>query len=540
MKRLHKIFLAFGFVGLLLLTSCDKNFDKINTNPDSPEEVPTPYLMTRLQRNLAFEFYGIWRGVRIPGLCSQHWTQRNYTEEDRYTFRVSNDDSMFRNLYIYMQNANSIIELNKNRDPEVAAYGDNDMQTGTAMLMKLWGLQLATETFGDVPYTEAYTYKSGDEMPKYDTQEDIFKFLERDIKEAVSLLLKAKATGKNTSWASPTTGGPSCDIIFNGNIDKWIKFGNSLLLRLAIRQSNVNPNWQALATEAINAPGGLMASNDDNATFKFTGPGIPTQASIYTGFFVDGRNDFTMSWQLANLMKGENDAKKGFTNPVYGLKDPRFEVYVGPTNVDANRFDGLPYGLPTSANNAFVKNNTKTLINLKDKEDNSTIVLSTKFWSTFLDYANVEFILAEINSSSTNLENALNASMEMWGATNYAAFVTAVVDKFNAADAEGKKEIILTEKYIHNFAHYSNEAWSELRRTGYPKSVISPGQVTAVIDGTEYKFNPTVPVTTIATRMKYPISEDTSNKENLKKAINNMGGFDNVGVPLWWMPKTAQ
>ena len=86
MNTIKKLF--FALLALpVLLTGCDKQFDEINTSPNSTTSVPTPYIMTYAQRELGFYLYDVWRSGRQSSIACQHLAQRNYTSEDRYLFR---------------------------------------------------------------------------------------------------------------------------------------------------------------------------------------------------------------------------------------------------------------------------------------------------------------------------------------------------------------------------------------------------------------------------------------------------------------------
>lgn len=507
--------LIFALLALpVLLTGCDKNFDEINTSPNSTTSVPTPYIMTYAQRELGFYLYDVWRSGRQSSIACQHLAQRNYTSEDRYLFRQEVTDGFFRNTYFINQSFQDIINLNTNEASkgDMAAYGDNAVQIATAKLMQIWSIQLLAETFGDVPYTDAWK-PAEIVMPKYDKQSELFPKLLADAKTAVDAL---KAASKG--W---TQG----DIIYKGDLSKWIKFGNSIRLRLVVRMSKNKSDWKAVAQGIIAE--GVMASNADNAIIKFTGAGAPNEAPFYNGFIVSKRNDFTITKQFADLLKGVNDTDKGYTNP-FGVEDPRFKVYIGEANYDTGRKMGVPYGMLDAATGAFVNANSAEVINYTRTP--TPLIIQAGFWSTFLDYPTVCFLKSEVNDfDKANLEAGIRASLAMWGATVDEAYITAVLAKYDAATTEGKKEIVLTQKYIHLFMQ-GFEAWAEYRRTGYPKSIVKPGEVT--YNGVTF-VTANATGTDIVPRLKYDTNEYTLNKANVEAAATSIGG-DAYTTKLWW------
>ena len=537
MNTIKKLF--FALLALpVLLTGCDKEFDEINKSPNSTTSVPTPYIMTYAQRELGFYLYDVWRSGRQSSIACQHLAQRNYTSEDRYLFRQEVTDGFFRNTYFITQSFQDIINLNTNEATKgnMAAYGDNSVQIATAKLMQIWAIELLAETFGDVPYTQAWQAPDI-VMPAYDKQSDLFPKLLADAKAAVDAI-----EAGNKGWTSG-------DVIFGGDLDKWVAFGNSLRLRIAVRMSNVKADWKTTAKAIINE--GVMTSNDDNAIIQFTGPGAPNEAPFYNGYIVGKRNDFTMTKQFSKLMRGQNDTDKNFVNPFLGLEDPRFRIYIGQTNYTTGRVEGVPYGMQDAATGAFVNANSASVINYVRTP--LPLMIQANFWSVMLDYATVEFMKCEVNDwSRDNFEAALEASFEQWGTkasadysdaavpeafkADYDAlseeYIDAVLERFDAATTEGKKEIVLTQKYMHLFTQ-SFEAWAEYRRTGYPKSIVKPNEVT--YNGVKFvTANDTG--TDIVPRLKYDTNEYTLNADNVKAAATSIGG-DAYNTKLWWAKK---
>lgn len=527
MNTIKKLFYALLALPILL-TGCDKNFDEINNSPNSTTKVPTPYVLTYAQRQLGYNTFDVWNSGRQSLLCAQYWAQRNYTSEDRYIFRQGTTDAFSRNTYFNLQNFQDIINLNTNADTKAAmsVYGDNAVQIATSKLMIIWAVEMLAETFGDVPYTDALQIGTI-LQPKYDKQSTLFPKLLADAKTAVDALKTA-----SKGW---TQG----DVMFGGDIDKWIKFGNSLRLRLVVRQSNVKSDWKTVA-KAIIAEG-VMESNDDNAIIQFSGPGAPNEAPIYNGFIVGKRNDFTLTKQFVGLLNGVNDTDKGYTNPFGGLVDPRFRIFIGASNYNVGRTMGVPYGMSDADTKQFVASNTAKVISLYRLP--SPLIVQADFWSVFIDYATVEFMKSEVNDwDKASFEAAMRASFEQWGvkaadeygtAADYNAavdaYVTGVLAKFDAATTAGKQEIVLTQKYIHLFTQ-GFEAWSEYRRTGFPKSIVKPNELT---NGTIafVVSNPTG--TDIVPRLLYDSNEYTLNKANVEAAATSIGG-DKYNTKLWW------
>lgn len=504
---------------ILFLTGCGKELTEINENPNATDKVPTPYILTYAQRQLGYYLFDSWRDLRQSGVSAQMWSQRNYTSEDRYQFRREVSDGYFRTAYIYMYSYQDIIKLNTDEKTKLTMvqYGDNNSQIASAKLLQIYGIQMLAETFGDVPYTEALQPEKF-LTPKYVKQSELFPMFIQDIDDCIAKLKE----GSGKVW---TQG----DIIFKGDRAKWIKFANSLKLRIAVRISNVYPDWKTVAQAAI--ADGVFASNSDNAIVQFLGDGAPNEAPIYEAF--KSRNDFTLTKQYLNLLRGLNDTDKGYINPFNGLVDPRLDIIVGSVNVKNNRYDGIPYGMPDSETKAFVNNNGKTLVNLRTSP--RPLIASAEYGTRMLDYPTICYLKSEVLGwDRGEFKNGLEASMEMWGASGNAVtkYVDDVLALYDAASLEGKKEIILTQKYMHLLTQ-SAEAWAEYRRTGYPKSLVKPGEKTYK----EIEFTPTNDTKgEIVGRLLYDSNEYKLNNENVTTAASSIGG-DSYATQLWWAKK---
>lgn len=523
MRTLYKYISVFLLTSVLLV-SCEKDFDEINTSPNSPDKAQSQFLLTYAQRQFAYAIYDSWFSGRMASVASQQWAQRNYTTEDRYDFRANVTNNYYRNLYFYLMNLEEVIRLNTDATTKAEmaiVSGDNNAQIATAMILRACIIQLMTDCWGSIPYSQAFKplqYPT----PAYDTQASIYAALISELEQAATLI------GTTTSaWDS---GG---DIIYGGDMTKWKKFANSLRLRLAVRMNRVNAaTASAVALDAI--ADGVFTSNDDNAVFNFVKDGAPNAAPMYEAFFTSARNDFSMTKQFVNLMKGLNDPDirtGGYNNPFVGISDPRLAIYRGAA-MDNNTI-GLPYGLPDEDMKGYVNANTNVINYFTSPVAK---VVAADFGSIFLDYPTVCFMVSEVNSwDRTWFNNGVQASCEMWGvnAANTTTYVTSVLAAYDAAPVAQREELVITQKYIHLFSQ-SHEAWSEYRRTGFPLSIVKPNEVTLIDGATTFRFVPLYSSgTNIVSRFLYPSSEFTLNKANVNAAIATQGA-DSYATRLWW------
>jgi len=495
---------------VVMAVGCTKDFDEINTDPNRPKEVPTVNLISTAQRYLTDDIFDEWFSARQGLLWSQFWAQRNYTEEDRFIIRQNTNNTYWRLIYTDMMDLQNIINIASDPDRRAEIntyYGDADGQIAVANILKSYVFQLLVSTYGDIPYEEAFD-AINNPTPAYSTQKVIF----------LDLFAKLKAAAEYLE-ASETTVFTSGDLMYNGDPAQWAKFANSLRLKLAIRLSKTtDPDLIAARDAAIDeASGNAFTSNADNAGVTYLGDG-ESNSPMYDGFYVARRNDFTVTANFVDLLKGINDTLNNKTNPFAGIEDPRLAIFV-PKRGGVYR--GMPYGI-VNQNASALRSVTADLYNSQN------LVAHADATVVWMDYAEVCFILSELNGwSQAHYEAGVAASLERWGAEGAADFIAALP----AANAEN----VMTQKYI---ALYMNgyEAWAEYRRTGFPKSIIEIGEKTGPLsNGTVVTFGPETLAGNdmIPRRLTYPKQEYSINKDNVDAAAATIGG-DTYNSKLIW------
>lgn len=502
MKTL-KIFAFISSLVILLVAGCTKDFEEINTDPNNSVAVETAYILTYAEKNMMDNLRDLWYGGRCTQVLAQHWSQRNYSDEDRYLFRTTVTNNAWRAFYRTMMNLEKIIELNTNESTKSQARGSgpNEHQIAIAKTLQVWIMSIITDTWGDVPYSEAF--KSAILQPKYDKQEDVYAMMIAELKAAADLI--------DANETEIVKG----DIIYGGDAAKWKKLANSLRLRLALRVRHKNP---AYFNEVIALPAtSFFQSNADNAAFTYL-PVSPNEGPVYRGFFVDARNDFTISKPLVEVLAGRNDTlNAGKLNPFVGVVDPRIDVFMYP---DANgKYVGMPYGMNESMTKQFAQYCPNYFIT-------PSVVHQPDFSYIIMDYAEVCFIFSEANSwAQSHYENGIVASMQFWGVD------AADIDAYIAAIPAANEENVMTQKYIA-FYMQPEQAWFEYRRKGYPKMLISPGEITHNHNGQNVIFEP-LEGNAIPRRLQYPIEEQGVNKSGYDGAIVTQGQ-DVLSTRVWW------
>ncbi len=507
-------------VACLPMVSCD-DLDSINENPNSPSSVPSNMLMEGAQKWTMDNIYDNWFSGRQCLVYSQQWAQRNYTEEDRYQIRESTNNSYFNYLYMGMANFDKVIKMNTDAATKntSSAYGANCNQIAAAKIMKVWLMDVITDTWGNVPYSEIGKLEDeGVLYCKYDDQKDIYVKMISELDEAVGMI--------DESQDAFTSG----DIIFNGDASKWKKFGNSLKCRLAIHMSKVDPDWKRYIAEALES--GVMESNADAAKFSYVSSGSD-YCMFYSGFYVSGRNDFTINRSLTNLMNGKRDELNNKQHPWEGVVDPRIYVYTNPS--PSGGYDGIPYACPTGTQDKFRSA-------APNWYSGQPLVLTKTYAVPLMTYAELKFILCEYNGYDVeDYKEGIEASIKYW----YALAGESISDDDIEAYIDGVSgnvdaEACAIQKYIDLFTN-GTEAWTEIRRTGYPDQLIRPGEITAVYKDNNVLFTPLNDTKgMIISRVKYPTNESSLNGANWSEAVAKLkDGTNNYYSQMYWDVRTG-
>ena len=503
MKTLKYIALLLVSVSLF---SCEVDY---YSDPNSPEVAPTYGIINQVQKQFMDDTRDEWFSGRQALLWVQYWNQVNYTEEDRFQYRETVNQSSWDDIYKNAQDLQDLITLNTDEATkgDMAQYGPNVNQIAAARIMLAYIYCTATELWGDVPYSsysntnetfQANKLKSdGIDRPVYASQSDIYPDLLNELDEAQASII----TSENMIDG---------DNFFGGDAVKWKKFANSLRLRIANRIKNVYSDAQAHITAAVAA--GVMTSNADNAGVTYESNAV-NGAPMYRAFVVSARNDFAPSMQFVELLQG----KRG----PFDVVDPRLDIYV------ADNADGNKVGIPlTDANSTVTK--------FTDESMPGAAILAADYTEIYMEYSEVCFILSEVNGWDQSwYEKGVEASMGKWGID--AATIQAYVDALPSAS----EETVMMQKYIALYMQ-PMEAWCDYRRTGYPNTLVKPNEkytytwpTAAGEKSAEYTFKPIGGLTDIPTRNMYLLNEESINKTNKDNAATAMGG-DTQSTKLWW------
>lgn len=486
MKFLIKTTLSISMI-FLMITGCQDLTD-INEDPNRPAEVSNDFLLTAAQRQLGLRYYGNFDNISFGMTIAQYWAQNEYSDEVRYQYRPQTNNTFWLEFYTAINDLQEIIRINSEldlEDPTVNAAQVRN-QNAIATIMKSWAYHNMVDIYGNIPFSEALE-GAENPSPSYDNQANIYETLISDVQAAV-----ASINVKEPSFS----GG---DVVYNGDLENWIKFGNSLLLRMGIRLSDVNPT---LAQEVIaGAAEDAISSNAENAAIQFITE-QPSVNPLYVSYVVNGRQDYA--------------ATENFVNLLTGLGDPRVAEYFAPAEATGT-FVGLTYGLE-SAEAAAIPRSAVSQLNPK--------LLEADFEGMLIDYAETSFILAEAaantwisGSAAQYYEQGIRASMEYWGITN-----SATITNYIAAHPYSEDNLAI-QKYISLYIQ-GWQSWAEIRRL----DLENIPEANLVIYEPDENF---IDINGIPKRRIYPLDEQSLNSSNYSEASDAIGG-DEYDTNLFW------
>lgn len=488
MKKITYKPLVLALAALFSINSCTKDFDEINSNPNSPTLVKAQYILTSGLESSIDRYWGHrnrFERINIDAaeLYMQHLTRNIYSNEgDDYTVSVAVTNNNWKGFFNDAQvNFQRIITISS---PEGVTPNTN--YAGVALVMRSWVFSLLTDMYGPIPYSEAIqgTAETPIYSPKYDSQEAVYAAMLADLKSANEML---------------TVGGPAVagDIVFNGDILKWKKFANSLRLRLANRQAKKKPAeskaiFAEILADATKYP--IFTSNADNAQLNGSTV-LPSNNEWNQIIIQDGRTDWNVSKTLVDKMNS--------------MGDSRITVYANPNK--AGVYQGHPNGLPDAIATTFLA--TSSTIGSYFTKATAPEVIMT--------FAELNFILAEAafdgditGSAETYYQKAINASFTQYGLTPSAEFLAKV--------GSATKANIMEQKWVALFGQ-GIEAWTEWRRTGLP--VFPAPDVRAVLNNDGV----------LPTRFTYSTNEYSLNKTSVEAGVQLLGGKDDMKTKLWWV-----
>ncbi len=526
-----------GVLALSLFTACD--FQKVNTNEF--ELLPEEGLMDGISIGgpiTAMQKCVFPVGTQADGTSVANRYQTAYNlAADCWSgyFGQNNNWGGPNNLNYFLKDGWVASSYTESYSTVVPLWQDLKGKTETqfpevfalAQILKISAWHKATDMFGPIPYKEA---GKGLITVPYDSQEEVYKSMFKELSDAIEVLTKYADNGNSKLL-------PNADAIYAGDVHKWVVYANSLMLRLAMRVYYADAALsKQYALQAVNHSYGVMKTKDD-------------EAKMERGASLEFKNNLDV------LINQYNECRMGSSMLAYlgGYQDPRLPKYFNTSTVSQavtvgtyGKYSGVPTGHDVSSNDAF-----------KDSSRPAITSTTPTYW---MRASEVYFLLAEaalhgfaVGGTAESLyEKGIEMSFEENGIASSevadympsglkpSAYsfhltnpgvnvdvpaVTEATTAWSGTDEE-KLEKIMIQKWI---ALYPNgqEAWTEYRRTGYPKlhSVVtnySNGEIDSEVGIRRMRF-PT---------NKSTSAEDIANLESARKLLR--GGLDKAGTRLWW------
>lgn len=497
---INKIFISV-IVCSLLLTSCAKDFEKINTNPNNaptalPQQLMAPALVSALSYNMI-------RNRNFNNELMQVTVDISDAEGKvfRYDYRSNWSDYLYNGLYSELSNFKDMYKVAS--EP----INQNDSYKGISLICQSWIYSILTDTYGDIPYFQSNSARdSAIFEPVFQKQQDIYLDIFKQLDSANVLLSRGKAIVA------------SGDPVYSGDISKWRKFGNSLYLRLLLRVSG-KAGVSALAaakikdiveTNAANYP--IMTNNNESAILKWTGVG-PYVSPYLSVREQDFRGTAISSFFIDNLVI---------------WNDPRIDIPTYGTN-GINRwaiatYQGAFLGVPSG----YIQGTVPIKKSYFYSTSSASTLMTEPLTGMMMNYAELKFILAEAAAKgwisspaetyyNDGVLNSITLWIPTWSVPIATYLASADIPWNNNATLDEKMEKIHLQKYYALFLT-DMQQWFEYRRTGHPGIPKGPG----------LKNNGVMPA-----RMTYPVYVQSTNPTNYQAAVATQGP-DIISTQVWW------
>jgi hypothetical protein len=483
---MKKIILS-SFVALLaLLSGCNKFLD-VNVNPNAP---------TATQPGLVLSGALITtNNINIPvmGRYARQWAgyasaSGSYSQSGdvlrNYDLQSTSSENLWTSLYLNVGNYNYV-------ENAARSTANSEYFVAIAKIMKVWCFQNLVDNFGNVPYTDAL---QGFNIltPKYDDAKTIYEALNVQLDSAVNIINNAK---------TPIPVTTASDVMFSGNMTSWIKFANTLRLRLLMHQSQMAGRDVYIKGEIAKIKGGYLT----------------TDANINPGYLKadQKQNPFweTFGFAVDGSVGGRRYEKPSAyaVNYFVNSKDPRLPLYITKSSA-GGVYNGVPFGQPADVNFDLTHSSDFGPGLLKGPDQDSPLITGAESLFIQAEAAQRGWLTG---TAQTLYESGVKASFATLGlpdstATNYLVSPTKNVN-WNDPATTDKIEAIITQKWAAMYMTDAMEAWTDFRRLNLPKGI------PASIDPA--KIGPKSP-----NRLYYVQSEYNLNKDNLN-AVGLTGAY---------------
>jgi hypothetical protein len=464
------------------LTGCKKFLDT-NESPNQASNASVELLLPAVQTALG---HVLGNPLQIHGsIWAQYWTQNptasQYRSVDQYAVTTTNFDRTWRMLYSdALQDIQEILTLTQGKQA-------SDQYTAIALLMKAYAFQLATDAFGDVPLTQATTTNVTN--PSYTPQQQVYDSIIAYVNRAISLIDVDAEVHPGSD-----------DLIFQGDMEQWLRFANTFKLRVHLRLSQVAPQKAAAGIATMN-----------NAMF------LEEDAQIQ--YSAVGGNQNPLFSEILGLGRTQNlVASRTVASYMTQNRDPRADVFFNRYRNPATGVDSI-IGIPQGSyrTNTRVLSFPSPVVGANGQDDQSANA-PVKFMSAAESY----FLQAEAvvrgwlnvgTPANILFQNGIRASFEAYNVPGLETYLFASPAAQWPSGSAAQIKAIITQKWLAMTGNQGFEAWSEWRRTGFP-DFFTVSRASTLGDNR------------MPARILYPSSEVTQNL--------NFPGIKLIYETVWW------
>lgn len=550
-KQLKNTLPLWAMTMMVGMTACTDNFESINTNPNGMDvsqvkitsrfNQPIVGVYNNYQnRNYEYQLQQNLNADMYSGYMATGTAFNGNSNNAMYVMMNGWNNEAFRDGMLYvMKPVSEILKSTEAKD-----------YTSIAKIIRVQGMHRVADIYGAIPYTQAM--QGGASVP-YDSMETLYTTFLSELEEAVNDLTSLVDAGEAEAGRIS-----SFDLVCRGDFTQWIRFANTLRLRLAMRISVVMPDLaKSTAEAAVNHKYGVLVAGNPNVEVI----------------------DPTLQNPLNEIVVGYNDMRAGasLVCMLKGYSDPRLPKYVTP--VGWFRIDGTPQDIVNPAGQALnkigeyigIRQGTIVDKNVYQVFSSVNLSLETKMADytgnrtqlsnhlPWMKVAEAYFLRAEGALRGWNMggtaqslyEQGIKVSFDEYGISqadyaNYIANDTGVCldyeDPHNPANNvratdnctvkwnegasnEDKLHKIINQKWLAMYPE-GQEAWSEFRRTGYPK--IFP--VANNLSSGEWA----IPAGEFIKRLPFTQNDKDANTEEVEKAVSLLNGPDSPATRVWW------
>lgn len=483
-KVIYLIIISF----IVAFTGCTDKFEDFNTDKKHPDVAPGESFFSNAQKELADYMNNTNVNINIFKLMSQYWTETTYIDEANYDLVTRNISSgiyfrMYLRVLTDLKEAKALIEASTTLTATEAVEKQNKLQI--IEMLNVYAYSHLVDVFGAAPYTEALNINNV--YPKYDAGKDIYTDLFKRLDAALGKL--------NTSEGSFD----DADLYYGGDVAKWIKFGNSLKVRMAI---TIADSDNAVAKAAVEAAASrIFASNDDDCLIQYQ-TASPNYNQLYADLVASGRHDFVPANTIVDKLNE--------------LQDPRMDAYFS-TKLDTSTVEGVE-------KLAYVGGEYGYSNSFGQCSHISDLIQEPTFPGIMLTYTEMCFYMAEaaergysVGGTAEDWYNkGVKASFDFWGVSGADTYLAKPTVAYTTATGTWRQKIG-TQSWLANYTR-GVEAYTNWRRLDFPILNL-PEEATKYAD---------IPV-----RFTFPINEQTLNAANYGAIASAIGG-DLITTKVFW------